>query len=262
MIFIDTHTHLYLKDFDDDLNQVVEKAISKGVKYMLLPNIDRTSTEGMLKICRDFPDNCLPMIGLHPTSVKSNYKEELSLVEKYLSKENFCAIGEIGIDLYWDKTFYEEQVEAMKFQINLAKEYKLPIVIHSRNSYDEVFKVFYESKFPEMRGVFHCFSGSVDQAKKVINELGFELGIGGVVTFKNSGLDKVVKEVDLKNIVLETDSPFLAPMPFRGKRNESAYTILIAEKIASIKNITIEEVSETTTKTAIELFKMKLEIGN
>lgn len=257
MIFIDTHTHLYLKDFDSDLNQVVEKAISKGVKYMLLPNIDSTSTEKMLKICRNFPDNCLPMIGLHPTSVKSNFREELSIVEKNLTKENFCAIGEIGIDLYWDKTFYKEQAEAMKFQINLANEHKLPIVIHSRNSFNEVFKVLSESKSAEMKGVFHCFSGSVDQAKKVINELGFQLGIGGVVSFKNSGLDKVVKEIDLKNLVLETDSPFLAPMPFRGKRNESAYTILIAEKIASIKNITIEEVAETTSKTAIELFEIE-----
>lgn len=257
MIFIDTHTHLYLKEFDDDLNQIVEKAISKGVKYMLLPNIDSTSTRKMLKICRNFPNNCLPMIGLHPTSVKSNFKDELSIVEKYLSKEKFCAIGEIGIDLYWDNTFYEEQVEAMKFQINIAKKHKLPIVIHSRNSFDEVFKVLSESKFPEMRGVFHCFSGSVEDAKKVINELGFKLGIGGIVTFKNSGLDKVVKEIDLKNIVLETDSPFLAPIPFRGKRNESAYTILIAEKIASIKNVTIEEVAETTSKTSIELFNIE-----
>lgn len=258
MIFIDTHTHLYLDEFSDDLNQVVEKAINKGVKYMLLPNIDSTSIEKMLKLCQTFPDNCFPMIGLHPTSVKSNFENELKIVENYLAKSNFYAIGEIGIDLYWDKTFYKEQLEAMRFQIHLAKECNLPIVIHSRNSFDEVFTVLSELKFPEMRGVFHCFSGSVDQAKKVIAELGFKLGIGGVVTFKNSGLDKVVKEIDLKDIILETDSPFLAPLPFRGKRNESAYTIIIAEKIAAIKNIAIEEVANETTNTALELFKLKI----
>jgi len=258
MIFIDTHTHLYLDEFSDDLNQVVEKAINKGVKYMLLPNIDSTSIEKMLKLCQTFPDNCFPMIGLHPTSVKSNFENELKIVENYLAKSNFYAIGEIGIDLYWDKTFYKEQLEAMRFQIHLAKERNLPIVIHSRNSFDEVFTVLSELKFPEMRGVFHCFSGSVDQAKKVIAELGFKLGIGGVVTFKNSGLDKVVKEIDLKDIILETDSPFLAPLPFRGKRNESAYTIIIAEKIAAIKNIAIEEVANETTNTALELFKLKI----
>jgi len=258
MIFIDTHTHLYLNEFSDDLNQVVEKAINKGVKYMLLPNIDSTSIEKMLKLCQTFPDNCFPMIGLHPTSVKSNFENELKIVENYLAKSNFYAIGEIGIDLYWDKTFYKEQLEAMRFQIHLAKECNLPIVIHSRNSFDEVFTVLSELKFPEMRGVFHCFSGSVDQAKKVIAELGFKLGIGGVVTFKNSGLDKVIKEIDLKDIILETDSPFLAPMPFRGKRNESAYTIIIAEKIAAIKNIAIEEIANETTNTALELFKLKI----
>ncbi len=258
MIFIDTHTHLYLNEFSDDLNQVVEKAINKGVKYMLLPNIDSTSIEKMLKLCQTFPDNCFPMIGLHPTSVKSNFENELKIVENYSAKSNFYAIGEIGIDLYWDKTFYKEQLEAMRFQIHLAKECNLPIVIHSRNSFDEVFTVLSELKFPEMRGVFHCFSGSVDQAKKVIAELGFKLGIGGVVTFKNSGLDKVVKEIDLKDIILETDSPFLAPLPFRGKRNESAYTIIIAEKIAAIKNIAIEEVANETTNTALELFKLKI----
>lgn len=258
MIFIDTHTHLYLNEFSDDLNQVVEKAINKGVKYMLLPNIDSTSIEKMLKLCQTFPDNCFPMIGLHPTSVKSNFENELKIVENYLAKSNFYAIGEIGIDLYWDKTFYKEQLEAMRFQIHLAKECNLPIVIHSRNSFDEVFTVLSELKFPEMRGVFHCFSGSVDQAKKVIAELGFKLGIGGVVTFKNSGLDKVVKEIDLKDIILETDSPFLAPLPFRGKRNESAYTIIIAEKIAAIKNIAIEEIANETTNTALELFKLKI----
>jgi len=258
MIFIDTHTHLYLNEFSDDLNQVVEKAINKGVKYMLLPNIDSTSIEKMLKLCQTFPDNCFPMIGLHPTSVKSNFENELKIVENYLAKSNFYAIGEIGIDLYWDKTFYKEQLEAMRFQIHLAKERNLPIVIHSRNSFDEVFTVLSELKFPEMRGVFHCFSGSVDQAKKVIAELGFKLGIGGVVTFKNSGLDKVIKEIDLKDIILETDSPFLAPMPFRGKRNESAYTIIIAEKIAAIKNIAIEEIANETTNTALELFKLKI----
>ncbi|MBI9037513.1 MAG: TatD family hydrolase [Bacteroidales bacterium] len=256
-MFIDTHTHLYLNAFDEDFNQIIKNAIDKGVKYMLLPNIDSNSINKMLEICNDYPNNCFPMLGLHPTSVKSNFIEELKKLKKYLSNNTFYAIGEIGIDLYWDKTFIKEQVEAMMFQIFWAREYELPIVIHSRNSFNEVFKILNDSKFPGMRGVFHCFSGSVDQARKVIDELGFKLGIGGVVTFKNSGLDKVVKEIALENIVLETDSPFLAPMPFRGKRNESAYTIIIAEKIAAIKNISIEEVAETTTKTALELFKFE-----
>ncbi len=257
MIFIDTHTHLYLNAFDKDLPEVIENAVKKGVRYMLLPNIDSDSTEKLLKICNTYPDNCIPMLGLHPTSVKSNFIEELKNLKKYLSNNTFCAIGEIGIDLYWDKTFFKEQVEAMMFQMYWAREYDLPIVIHSRNSFNEVFKVLNDSKFPGMRGVFHCFSGSVSEAKKVVNALGFKLGIGGVLTFKNSGLDKVVKEIALENIVLETDAPFLAPMPFRGKRNESAYTLIIAEKIAAIKNITIEEVAEITTKTAIELFQIE-----
>jgi len=254
MIFTDTHTHLYLNAFDDDRAEVLQNAIDQNIKYMLLPNIDSGSVSGMLGLCNEFPRNCFPMMGLHPTSVNENYRDELNLVEDWLGKKKFCAVGEIGIDLYWDKTYIKEQEEAFRYQIDLALKYDLPIVIHSRESFDEIFTVLEDYKNTGIQGVFHCFTGTLEQAHKAI-DLGFFLGIGGVVTFKNSGLDKVVNEIDLKNIILETDSPFLAPMPFRGKRNESAYINIIARKIAEIKNIEITEVAEATTGNAKNLFK-------
>lgn len=256
MFMIDTHTHLYLNTFDEDRKDVVNAAIKNGIQQMLLPNIDNSSIDSMLNLCKDYPNNCFPMMGLHPTSVKENYLEELSIVDDWLKKEKFIAIGEAGIDLYWDKTFFEEQKITLKHQINLAKQYEIPLVIHSRDSFDEIYKIIKEHAAENLTGVFHCFTGNIDQAKK-INKLGFLLGIGGVVTFKKSGLDEVVKNLDLESIILETDSPFLAPAPFRGKRNESAYVKLIAQKIAQIKNITLEEVSKITTNNAQQLFNLK-----
>ncbi|MCD4744762.1 MAG: TatD family hydrolase [Bacteroidales bacterium] len=254
----DTHTHLYLKEFNDDREQIIQKAIDGNVKNMLLPNIDSSSVEDLLDLCRNHPDNCFPMIGLHPGSVKHNYKEELKNTEDWLYKHKFYAIGEIGIDLYWDKTFAKEQEYVFRYQVEMAKANNLPIVIHSRNSFDEIYKILNEIKSPELKGVFHCFTGNIEQSNKIIN-IGFKLGIGGVITFKNSGLDKVIQQTDLKHILLETDSPYLTPVPYRGKRNESSYIYYIAEKIAAIQNTTIENVANITTNNAIRLFKFKLE---
>ena len=254
MFLTDTHTHLYLKEFNDDRREMIERALEQDVKAMLLPNIDSSSINDMLKLSKQFPNNCFPMMGLHPTSVKENYLEELNQIEFWLAKEKFYAIGEIGIDLYWDKTFQKDQEIAFTKQIELAKKYQLPIVIHMRDSFDEVYEIVKKYTSPELTGVFHCFTGTIEQAKKII-ELNFLLGIGGVVTFKNSSLDKVVEKVDIKYLLLETDAPFLTPMPFRGKRNESAYTRLVARKIAEIKNISLEEVAEITTSNAKQLFK-------
>lgn len=254
MFLTDTHTHLYLEEFNDDRKEMIERALEQDVKAMLLPNIDSSSTAGLLELCKQFPDNCFPMMGLHPTSVKENYIEELEKVENLLMKNKFFAIGEIGIDLYWDETFQREQEIAFVKQIALAKKYQLPIVIHMRESFDEVYKIVKAHASPELTGVFHCFTGTLEQAEKIIKQ-NFLLGIGGVLSFKSSGLDKVVEKVDMKHLVLETDSPFLTPIPFRGKRNESAYIRLIARKIAEIKKITLEEVAEITTSNANQLFK-------
>ena len=254
MIFTDTHTHLYLNAFDDDRANVVKNAIEQGVKYMLLPNIDSSSIDPMFELCKAFPENCFPMMGLHPTSVKENYKDELEIISGWFEKQNFIAVGEIGIDLYWDQSFQKQQEEAFRFQIDLALKNEIPIVIHSRDSFDEIFNVLEDYRGSGLKGVFHCFTGSLEQANKAI-DLGFYLGIGGVLTFKNSGLDKVIAEIDLKHILLETDSPFLAPTPFRGKRNESAYINLVANRLSQIKNIDREEIAKITTQNAIDLFK-------
>ena len=254
MILTDTHTHLYSEQFNDDIDTVIKNSIDKGITRLFLPNIDSSSIDGMMKLGTDYPDNCFPMMGLHPTSVGENYKEELVLVEDWLNKQKFCAIGEIGIDLYWDKTFFKEQQEAFRFQIELAKKYELPFVIHCRDAFDEIFEILDELNDAKMRGIFHCFTGTVEQSNHIINYGDFKIGIGGVVTFKNSGLDKVVEQIDLKHLVLETDSPYLAPAPFRGKRNESTYLYTIAEKVADIYNLSIEEVAEITTANSKEVF--------
>ncbi|MCF8229705.1 MAG: TatD family hydrolase [Bacteroidales bacterium] len=253
MTLTDTHTHLYLDAFDDDRNEVVQNAIDKGIKYMLLPNIDSTSRKGMLKLCKQFPDNCFPMMGLHPTSVKENYKEELALVEKELETGKYIAVGEIGMDLYWDKTFQKEQKEAFQQQIRLALKHDLPIAIHQRDSYEEIMEAMEEMDTSGLTGVFHCFTGTREQAGKIIG-MGFFLGIGGVLTFKNSKLEQVIKGIDLKHIILETDSPFLAPVPYRGKRNESTYVRLVANKLAEVKEMDVEEVAEQTTINAKKIF--------
>jgi TatD DNase family protein len=255
MILTDSHAHLYLNAFDDDRHDVIRNAVTRNVRYMLLPNIDRDSILPMMDLVHDFPENCFPMMGLHPTSVAVDYMEQLELAKSWLKKEKFYAIGEMGIDLYWDKTYFAEQQEAFRIQVYLALEYDLPLVIHSRNSFDEIFHLLDEVYQPGLKGVFHCFSGSLKQAEDITN-LGFMLGIGGVLTYKNSGLPEVVNKISLDNILLETDAPFLAPVPFRGKRNESAFINEIADKLAEIKGIEPEEVAEITTRNAIKLFKL------
>ena len=255
MQFIDTHTHIFLPEFDSDRDQVIKNAQESGVEKILLPNVDRNTIKRLNSLVEKYPDFCLPMIGLHPTSVNGNYTDELKLVEDHLETGKYVAVGEIGIDLYWDKTFKEQQEKAFRYQIDLAKKYKLPIVIHARDSFDEIFKIMDDVIDENLSGVFHAFTGNEKQAERVV-EWGFKIGIGGIVTFKNSGLDKVVNNIDINHIVLETDSPYLAPVPKRGKRNESAYIVHIAKKIAEIKNISLEEVATITTNNAKQLFKL------
>jgi TatD DNase family protein len=252
-MFVDTHTHLYSEEFTADIDEVLKKAIDAGVEKFFLPNIDSSSINVMHKLCEKHPLHCFPMMGLHPCSVKENYKEELAVAYKYLQAKKYAAVGEIGIDLYWDKTFYKQQVEAFEQQINWALEFNLPIVIHCRNSFDEIYEVLCNfKKLP--KGIFHCFSGNAEQAKKIIDKTNFKLGIGGVITFKNSGLDKAIENVDLKHLVLETDSPYLAPVPYRGRRNESSYIPLIAAKIAEVKKCSLLDVATITTANAKEVF--------
>ena len=256
MILADSHTHLYLEQFDHDRSMVVENAIAKGVQYMLLPNIDRDSIPGMLALADAYPENCIPMMGLHPTSVKADFRLQLDEVEKWLSQLAFCAVGETGIDLYWDKTFRAEQEISFREQIRLAGKYDLPVVIHSRNSFNEIIAILEDEKHDAMRGVFHCFSGDEEDAAKAIS-LGFMLGIGGVLTYKNSGLGEVINKVSLNYLLLETDAPFLAPVPHRGKRNESAFLPEIAMKLAEVKNVSPEEIAAITTRNTKKLFKIQ-----
>lgn len=254
MEFIDTHAHLYLDRFESDIEEVIKNAIDSGVSKMLLPNIDSSTIRAMNQLSQKFPHNCFPMIGLHPSDVKENFREELDIVKNEATSGKYIAIGEIGIDLYWDKTFLKEQQEAFAFQIELAKSLKLPIAVHARDSFDEIFEVLDQHNDDQLTGVLHCFTGNLQQAERIINYGGFKLGIGGVVTFKNGGLDKVIPHVDMDHLILETDAPFLAPTPYRGKRNESQYIPIIADKIASLKGMKIEEVAEITTQNALELF--------
>lgn len=255
MIFTDTHTHLYLEEFKNDINETIVRAVNAGIKYFIIPNIDNSTIEPMLQLCRKYQKNCFPAIGLHPGSVKKNYLQELALLESYTNNEKFVAIGEIGIDLYWDKTFIKEQIDAFKIQLSLAKKNNLPVIIHSRNSMDEIINIINDVQYQGIRGVFHCYSGNLQQALSLIDK-GFMIGIGGVVTYKNSGLAKIVQEISLKNILLETDSPYLPPVPYRGQRNESAYIFEIATFIAQIKGCSIEEVAEITTQNAKEIFNL------
>ncbi len=252
-MFIDTHAHLYLDRFDEDREAVMERAQENKIERIYLPNIDASTIEAMLKLEETYPKRCFAMMGLHPCSVKENVEEELRIVEEWLNKRTFCAVGEIGIDLYWDTTFFEQQKMAFRKQINWAKDLGRPIVIHSRNSTNEVIELVKGEQDGRIKGIFHCFGGSVEEANQII-DLGLYLGIGGVLTFKKSGLDKTLAEIDVKHLVLETDSPFLAPSPFRGKRNESAYIHQIATKLASIKEMELAQVEEITTKNAIEIF--------
>jgi TatD DNase family protein len=257
VILIDTHTHLYLNAFDDDRDSMVERAIGSGVKYMFLPNIDSTSVQGMHNLCERFPENCFPMMGLHPTSVRDNFMDELKTVEDLLESNTYYGVGETGIDLYWDKTHYREQVAAFNFQIDLALEHGLPLVIHARESFTEIFRVLENRDIQGLEGVFHCFTGTLEEANRAIG-LGFMLGIGGVLTYKNSGLDRLVAELGPDHLILETDAPFLPPVPHRGKRNESAYVIHVADKLAGILGIRAQEIANITTGNASQLFNMNL----
>ena len=253
MIFTDTHTHLYAAEFDTDRDAIIQKAIAEGVDRMFLPNIDSSSIETMLQLTERYPKNCFAMMGLHPCSVKENFEEELNQIKKQLFANKFCAIGEIGIDLFWNENFFEQQKIAFKRQIDWALELNLPVIIHSRKSFEEIFDVLALYKGKGLRGIFHCFNGNLEEAKRAI-DIGFFLGIGGVLTFKNAGLAEVVQQIDLNHIVLETDSPYLAPVPYRGKRNESAYICIVATKLAEIKKCSLAEIAEVTTKNSMSLF--------
>jgi TatD DNase family protein len=256
MQLIDTHTHLYSEQFDDDRKEAIQKAIELGVEKFFLPNIDLTSIEGMHALEKKFPSRCFPMMGLHPCSVNANFEKELDLMEEKLDQHKYIAIGEIGIDLYWEKSLLKEQEIAFKRQIVWAKRMNLPIVIHCREAFDEILAILDEVNDDKLFGVFHCFTGSLEQANHILGYGNFKLGIGGVVTFKNSGLDKVVQNLELKDLVLETDSPYLAPTPYRGKRNESAYLVNVADKLSDIFELTMEEIAKQTTKNALEIFNI------
>ena len=257
MNFIDTHTHLFASEFNDDIDIVVKNAINSGVSKMLLPNIDSTTTNNMLQLCNKYPQHCFPMIGLHPCSVKKdNIEKEILHVEEMLNKNKFIAIGEIGLDLYWDKSTLSYQKVAFESQIKLAKKYQLPIVIHVRDSFSEAIEIVEKLNNENLSGVFHCFTGNIQEAERIINLENFYLGIGGVVTFKNGGINKIINQISLDNIILETDSPYLTPTPFRGKRNESKYLVNIAQKMSEIYEIDINEIANKTSSNAINLFKI------
>ena len=255
MNIIDTHTHLYLKQFKEDIDDVIARAKESGVQKFIFPAIDSSHFDSMHNLKNKYPDEIYLMSGLHPTDVKENYKDELDFVVNTLKTNNNVAIGEIGIDLYWDKSFLKQQQDAFKFQIRLAIKHDLPIVIHCREAFNEIFEILDKENCDKLRGVFHCFTGTLEEAQRAI-DLGFVLGIGGVVTFKNGGIDKFLHKIDLKNIVLETDSPYLAPVPFRGKRNESSYIIYILEKLSEIYGISKEKIAEITSKNAKKVFRL------
>ncbi|HAH55951.1 MAG TPA: hydrolase TatD [Flavobacterium sp.] len=253
MTITDTHTHLYSNEFDEDRNEMMQRAIDAGVSRFFIPAIDATFTQAMYDLEKSYPANVFLMMGLHPTHVKENYLEELQFVENELSKRNFFAVGEIGIDLYWDKTHLPQQQDAFKKQIQLAKKHKLPIVIHCREAFDEIFEILETEKSPDLFGIFHCFSGTYEQALRAIS-YNMKLGIGGVVTFKNGKIDQFLNQIDLKHIVLETDSPYLAPVPYRGKRNESSYLLNVVRKLSEIYNLSQEEIALITTENSKAIF--------
>ncbi len=253
ILLTDTHTHLYSEAFDDDRAESIQKAISLGVKGFFLPAIDSEYTQKMYQLEKEYPEHIFLMAGLHPTHVKENFETELAHITNQLSERKFVAIGEIGIDLYWDKTFLKEQQIAFKTQIRLAKKHKLPIVIHCREAFDEIFEILEQEKSADLFGIFHCFSGTYEQALQAIS-LNMKLGIGGVVTFKNGKIDQFLNKIDLEHLVLETDAPYLAPVPYRGKRNESSYIVAIAEKLSQIYSLPINEIAKTTTENSKSIF--------
>ena len=250
---IDTHAHIYANEFDEDIELIISRAKTAGVSRILMPAIDTETHEKMLLLEESQPEYCISMMGLHPCSVKSNYKDELKVIEEYFSKRKFIAVGETGLDFYWDLTFKEQQYEAFHQQADWAIHYDIPLVIHSRNSTNECIEVVRQHQNGNLKGVFHCFSGTAEQAKKIV-DLGFYLGIGGVVTFKNAGLDKAIADIDLSHIVLETDAPYLAPAPYRGKRNECSYLLYIAQKLAELKGVPASDIDSITSNNASKLF--------
>lgn len=255
MVLLDSHTHIYLPEFDADRSAMINRALAQGVEKLLLPAIDSETHEKQLLVESEYPETCISMMGLHPCSAKENVEEELRIVRQYLDQRKFVAIGEIGLDLHWDKTFLDQQYKAFETQIKWALELDLPIVIHSREATERCIEVVRKYQNGKLRGVFHCYSGSVESAKQII-DLGFYLGIGGVVTYKNAGLPAVIAQLSLDHILLETDAPYLTPVPYRGKRNEPAYLKLIAEKIAEAKFCSLKEVTEKTTANTKNLFRL------
>ncbi|MGI8892803.1 MAG: TatD family hydrolase [Bacteroidia bacterium] len=249
----DTHTHLYSAEFDEDRETMIKRAMDEGINRFFLPNVDDKSIEPMMHIVEQYPDNCFPMMGLHPCSVESDYKQKLKIIERWLANGKYYAVGEIGLDYFWSKAYVNEQKDVFLTQVRWATELNLPVVIHSRDSFDDIAELLMPLKSEKLRGVFHCFTGNEQQAEKA-KELEFFLGLGGVVTFKNSGLDKTLAAIDLKEILLETDAPYLAPVPHRGKRNEAMYLKLIAQKVAEIKELSLEEVAAITTENSGKLF--------
>jgi TatD DNase family protein len=252
--WIDTHAHIYAKEFDADRQDMLQRCVENSVAKVFMPNVDHTSIDSMMEVESRW-NNCFAMMGLHPCSVKKDFQRELYLVEEWLSKRKFAAVGEIGTDLYWDKTFWNEQVEAFKIQLSWARKFDLPVVIHCRESIDETIALIEEVQDGKLRGIFHCFTGSVEQAQRIVKQ-NFHLGIGGVSTFKKGGLDTVLGDVSTANIVLETDSPYLAPVPYRGKRNEPSYLPIIAQRVGEIKKISIDELKKQTTGNALKIFTL------
>jgi TatD DNase family protein len=256
-MIIDTHAHLYAEEFSEDQTEVFTRAVAAGVHYFLLPNINSESIPLMEKLMKE-QKNTIPMMGLHPSYVKENWMEELKIIETHLFKNpsKYCAVGEIGMDLFWDKTFIESQKIVFRTQISWAKKLKLPIAIHARDAFDEIFEILNEENDETLKGVFHCFTGNLEQANKILDYGGFKLGIGGVITYKNSGLTEVLNSVELKHLVVETDAPYLSPAPFRGKRNESAYIIKVLEKLSLIYGVSEKQISEITTQNSKDIFNI------
>lgn len=255
MKLVDTHAHLYSQKFDEDRCEVMKRAFDEGVEKIFLPNVDSESIDGMFALEKAYPNKVHALMGLHPCSVQENYEAELKIVEKWLGERTYKAVGEIGIDLYWDKSTFEIQKIAFRRQISWAKELKIPIIIHARESLDEIIQIVREEKDERLTGIFHCFTGTENHARQIM-DLEFYMGLGGVLTFKKSGLDKVVSEIPMDYLVLETDAPYLSPTPKRGKRNESSYIKYVAEKLATVKQLSIEEVATITTKNAYTVFKV------
>lgn len=254
MSLIDTHAHIYLPEFEKDIEKIQKESLNAGVERIYLPNIDEESILPMLNLNQRWPDQFFPMMGLHPCSVTKDFEAVLDRMKPYFSSHKMVGVGETGIDLYWDKTFLEEQKKSLEIQIGWAKEFNLPLILHVRDSFNEIFEVIDKHNDSRLRGIFHCFTGNVEQAKHILNYGGFHLGIGGVVTYKNSDLPEVLKSVPIEKIVLETDSPYLPPVPFRGKRNESSYIIYVAKKLAEIYETNVREISRITTENAIRIF--------